>query len=54
MLDGFDYATYLKKRLLVGQVDPWRRTEKGKPIWFTHRYGCCYSRVPRMGWTRHP
>jgi hypothetical protein len=32
-LNGFNYATYLKRRLMVGQVDPWRRTDDGKPIY---------------------
>lgn len=32
LLNGFDYATYLKKQLMVGQVDPWRRTDEGKPL----------------------
>lgn len=31
-LRGFDYATYLKRHFLVGQVDPWRRTDEGKPL----------------------
>jgi hypothetical protein len=32
-LNGFNYAGYLKRRLMVGQVDPWRRTDDGKPIY---------------------
>ena len=32
-LDGFDYATYLKRHLLVGEVDPWRRTDKNQPFY---------------------
>lgn len=29
----FDYAQYLKRHLMVGQVDPWRRTDEGKPLY---------------------
>lgn len=32
-LNGFNYADYLKRHLMVGQVDPWRRTEEGKPMY---------------------
>lgn len=28
-----DYATYLKRKLMVGQVDPWRKTDDGKPLY---------------------
>lgn len=30
---GFDYATYLKRHLMVGQIDPWRKTDEGKPFY---------------------
>ena len=30
-LRGFDYASYLKRHLMVGQVDPWRIDDQGKP-----------------------
>lgn len=29
---GFDFVEYLKKHWLVGQLDPWRRTDDGKPL----------------------
>jgi hypothetical protein len=29
----FDYASFLKRKLMVGQVDPWRRTDDGKPLY---------------------
>jgi hypothetical protein len=29
----FDYASFLKRKLMVGQVDPWRRTDEGKPLY---------------------
>jgi len=32
-LNGFDYVTFLKRHLMVGQIDPWRRTEDGKPFY---------------------
>lgn len=31
-LDGFDYVSYLKRKLLVGQIDPWRVDDEDKPI----------------------
>lgn len=31
-LNDFDYAEFLKRRFMVGQVDPWRKTDEGKPI----------------------
>lgn len=34
-LNGFNYASYLKRRLMVGQVDPWRETDERKPIYTT-------------------
>lgn len=34
-LGGFDYATFLKRRFMVGQVDPWRRTDDDKPLFTT-------------------
>jgi hypothetical protein len=30
-LHGFDYATYLKRHLMAGIVDPWRKDEEDKP-----------------------
>lgn len=33
MTDGFDYATYLKRHLMAGQIDPWRKTDEGKPLY---------------------
>lgn len=32
-LDGFDYVTYLKRRLMVGEIDPWRKTDEGKKLY---------------------
>lgn len=32
-LNGFNYADYLKRHLMVGQVDPWRITDEGKKIY---------------------
>lgn len=32
-LDGFDYVAYLKKHLMVGQIDPWRETDEGNKIY---------------------
>lgn len=31
-LYGFNYADYLERHLLVGEVDPWRRTDEGNPL----------------------
>lgn len=27
-----DYVEYLKRHFFIGQIDPWRRTEDGRPI----------------------
>lgn len=32
-IDGFDYVAYLKKHLMVGQIDPWRSTDEGKKLY---------------------
>lgn len=32
-MNGFDYAEYLKRHLMVGQIDPWRKTDEGKPLY---------------------
>ena len=32
MLNGFDYISYLKRHLMLGQVDPWRKTLDDGPI----------------------
>ena len=31
-LKGFDFAGWLNRKLYVGQLDPWRRTDDGKPL----------------------
>lgn len=33
MMDGFDYVVYLKRSLMVGQVDPWRTYDDGSKIY---------------------
>jgi hypothetical protein len=33
LLKGFDFISYLHRRFLLGQVDPWRKTDDGKPIY---------------------
>jgi hypothetical protein len=30
---GFNFIGYLKKHFMLGQIDPWRKTEDGKPIY---------------------
>lgn len=32
-MDGFDYAGWLKRHLMAGQIDPWRKTDKRKPMY---------------------
>jgi hypothetical protein len=32
-LEGFNYADYLMRKLMVGQIDPWRRTDDGTPLY---------------------
>jgi hypothetical protein len=32
-LRGFDYVDYLKRHMLVGQLDPWRIDDDGKPFY---------------------
>lgn len=34
-LDGFNYAEYLKRRLLIGQIDPWRVDADGQAFYTT-------------------
>jgi len=34
-LNGFNYAEYLKRKLYVGQIDPWRVDSDGHPFYTT-------------------
>lgn len=32
-LNKYNYAEYLKKLFMIGQIDPWRRTDEGAPLY---------------------
>jgi len=50
MLYGFDFISYLKSHLMLGQVDPWRKTMEDEPI-FTLLVTVDYALAECKSWS---
>lgn len=49
-LRGYDYVDYLKRHMLVGQLDPWRIDDDGKP-YFALLVPLDYALEECKGWS---